>query len=106
MKATLYSTMNQDAKAWWHFRELRKQGHTKEARFKERESMLHSITAVKAAKKNGGYFLHGVGGWALYYDNGCSLSGYGDGQPYWSLCRFLGVPRVDLRVLTFNQAFE
>lgn len=77
MTNSIYSLLNKEAKNWWWFAELRKQGKHTEARVKERESIRRHITTIRQALLDGGYFNVGRGGWSVHSYN-TTLSGYGD----------------------------
>lgn len=95
-KSSIYALLNAEAKAWWHHLELRRNGHHAEARRRERQSIKSNLETFRAAA----LMTIGRGGWSIDYPtrNGrASLQGHGDGEPYATICRRLGVPVVDSR---------
>jgi hypothetical protein len=103
---TVFSLLNQDAKAWWFHKKLREQGQEEEARMKERESIRRGIHTIRGA------FLYtvGRGGWTVHGKTVASgaggsvsskLSGYGEGTLYSALLARArpSVPRVDSRCI-------
>jgi len=61
----LYKTLNREAKNWWWFKELRKQGKASEARQKERRSILDKVELIRTCKRYGGHLYLGNASWSL-----------------------------------------
>lgn len=102
---TTYALLNKDAKAWWYHAELRKNGNARKARELERRSIRHSIETLRAARQGGCMFV-GRGGWSISYKSthgDATLSGYGDGDPYATIVRRLGIPFIDSRHLAVDK---
>lgn len=87
----LYRLLNQDAKAWWHHKDLRKAGRHEEARKKERESIRSTVQSLRSAQ----YLGIGRGGWNLHCGP-MTVSHYGGiEQATCQACLRLGIPIVD-----------
>ena len=98
-----YSVLNQKAKNWWHFKNLRKRGQIKEARKLERASILKEIEDIRKAKKNG-YFSKGRCSSSLNYFEGNSSSNCGkhDSPEYTQLIIEMGIPTVNTSELDYD----
>ena len=87
MKSGIYRLLDQDARAWWYFKQLRRRGMRKEARKQERASIRSHVKDIREALANDGYFTQGRGGWALHIRDGKTLSGYGCDDSFAQVCR-------------------
>lgn len=96
---SLYSLLNQEAKAWWYYKELRERGAHKEARKKERESILGHIKYIRDTLANGGHVTMGRGGFTLHISDNQTLSGYGD--QFFNACIQAGIKGWDSRHCDF-----
>lgn len=102
--SSLYRLMNDDVKRWWYFRQLRDHGATKEARQKERQSILSSLKTWRQVIADKGYLRLGEFGSSLHYKNG-TLSGF-DPELYITVARRLGVPIIDCREMLMSERFK
>lgn len=88
---SLYADLNADAKAWWYHKDLRKAGNHKEARKRERNSILSSVQHLRSVK----LMVIGRGGWTLHLGPHDTVSGYGNGFPYVDYCKCKGIPVIN-----------
>lgn len=101
----IYNAIRRDGKNWWYHKQLRSEGNIIEARKREHSSAKNSIQNIRDVIATKGYFSIGPYGWSLNIGTvhtgtaSCktTVSGYGDGEPYYSACLKYGVPIVDCR---------
>lgn len=103
----IYQLLNRDAKAWWYNKELRKRGEVKEARKRERESILSHVEILRNA-----YFATvGRGGWTIRYNHpgylSSELKGYGDVTENIIQCAILlGIPVCDSTTISDDDIYD
>jgi len=108
MRTVIYKKLNHHAKTWWYHMELRENGKHIEARTKERFSIKSSLATIRRAV----LMTIGHGGWTVHYEDantrvsGCRLEGYGEGEPYASILKGLGVPVVDMRQIPHEKLID
>ena len=100
----VYKVLNQKAKNWWYYKELRKRGQHEEARKKERETILKEINDLRQAKKNG-YFKKGLYGSSLYFKRGNTFATCEKHQceKYEKLIIDLKIPFIDTSKLSLSE---
>jgi hypothetical protein len=104
-KRTLYSLINQHAKRWWYYADLRKKGQLAEARKLERDSIRREVANLRACKATpGGHIGLGRGG-ASIYTKDCRVSG-GDNTYYRELGLHVGLPIIDSTTITNDAIYE
>ena len=108
MKTQLYSILNTSAKNWWYHSLLRKRGEVQEARQREHEAILDDIRVLRAALKNGGFFVNAWGGWTLRYGKRKRLTSSCTGldTPICQACLLLGIPVIDLTTIPEDRIKE
>lgn len=103
---TLYALLNDEAKRWWYYRQLREQGNVAEARRKERESIRSTIKTIREAQKYpAAYMSWGAYGMTFHYSRNSRLSG-GDPKFYAEICRRFGIPVIDTRSIPVERITE
>lgn len=91
----IYKLLNREAKNWWYFRQLRQQGNDKEARKRERQSILNAVKTLRNAKR---LELRGAR-WSIQQTNSW-LTGYynADNETHYEIiAERLGLPIIDTR---------
>ena len=108
MKTQLYSILNASAKNWWYHSLLRKRGEAQEARERERKAILDDVRVLRAALKNGGFFVNSWGGWILRYAGRKRLTSSCPGldTPICQACLLLGIPVMDLTTINEDNIRE
>ena len=108
MKTQLYGILNTSAKNWWYHALLRKRGEVQEAREREREAILDGLRVLRAALKNGGFFINAWGGWTLRYAGRKRLTSSCPGldTPICQACLLLGIPVIDLTTIPKDRIKE
>jgi len=97
---SIYEMLNEKAKAWWHYADLRRAGKTEEAQRHEARSLRGDFrTLAQALASKGAHLRIGRGGFTFLYADGCTVSGYDEGKEYQKACRLLGIPVVDTRTV-------
>ena len=109
---SILSILRKDAKAWWHFQDLRKQGNIKEAQKLERAEILENVKRFRLMMKNGGHASVGRGGHSLKYvdEHGHSsrLEGYEksvNGADI-ACCIRLGIVVIDTTTISDARIYE
>jgi len=96
-KPGIYELLDQDARAWWYHKKMRKEGQVSEARARERKSILDHVSQIRETLANGGYatISQSGGKFTMSMGDGCTLESY---TPHVVLAAYLaGVPVVDFR---------
>lgn len=111
---TIYKILNDHTKTWCHYLELRSNSRIKEARQKERGSILANVKRLREVLTYGGYLSLGRAQWSLtcFKDDKAknqqwSLSGYYDFNDTCYLeqiCEILNIAIVDRRKMSLNKA--
>ena len=101
----IYKALNNEAKAWWYFLQIRKWGRNEEARQLERKSIREHVRYIRECLEIGGCMMIYDHGSILNIKNG-TLSGYDKiNSPYTNCCRQMGVPIWDKRT-DWQKEFE
>ncbi len=101
MNVTLYRLLNNSAKAWWYHAKLRREGDCKEARKRERQSILSDCAALRQAY----YWSVGRGGFSVHcrrHENATYTVSHCSGidAPLIQACIMRGIPGHDSNPVT------
>lgn len=103
-KVRLYRILDDDARRWWYYVELRREGAVAEARKRERASIRHSLTTLREALAGGGHLAIGRGGWTLHVSDNRRVEHYGGiTAPTPRACLLLGIPVLDSTTVPDNR---
>lgn len=107
----VYRILNNNAKNWWYFKELRKRGQHKEARLKERESILKEIGDIRKASKNGYFAICRITDNLHYFSKGQNSSSSVNAEKhknrdYQKMIIASGIPTCSTEFLNEDDAYK
>lgn len=102
-----YRILNNKAKNWWYFKELRNRGQLSEARKKERESILKEIDCLRSARNKGYLKIARLGSSITYKKDNCEAYCEKHGSDdYHNMVIDLGIPTIDTSSLSLSEAID
>ena len=88
----------EDAKGWWHYKNLRNAGKSQEAEELENADVRSNYNFLLIVKKSNGWATIGRGGWCIYENRHHYMSGYEKrikDSAMLQACIILGIPICD-----------